>query len=66
MSQAKTGTMHGIASLSGYLSDGHGSPAIFSILVDSALATTPQLRAAVDGLVRKTQPHTVTRTRERV
>jgi D-alanyl-D-alanine carboxypeptidase len=62
--QAKTGTMHGISSLSGYLSDGHGSPAIFSILVDSALATTPQLRAAVDGLVRiLTSALTLTRTR---
>ena len=43
LAQAKTGAMHGVSSLCGYLSDGHGSPGIFSILVDSSVASAPQV-----------------------
>jgi len=49
---AKTGTMHGITTLSGYISvDESLCPGVFSIMVNSALGSTSKLRATVDELV---------------
>jgi len=49
--QAKTGTMSGVAALSGYLSSPNFSPLVFSILVNQSEQSSTGLRQAIDEMV---------------
>ncbi|MUL35385.1 D-alanyl-D-alanine carboxypeptidase/D-alanyl-D-alanine endopeptidase [Gloeocapsopsis dulcis] len=49
--QAKTGTMSGIAALSGYLNTASYEPLIFSILVNQSNLSATEIRQAIDEIV---------------
>ena len=51
--QAKTGTLSGITSLSGYLTNIQNQTLVFSILVNNSDRTAPELRQTIDQILQK-------------
>lgn len=51
MVYAKTGTMTGISTLSGYLQPSEGEPWVFAVMVNGANLPVQEQRAAIDGVV---------------
>ncbi|MGI0479668.1 D-alanyl-D-alanine carboxypeptidase/D-alanyl-D-alanine-endopeptidase [Geminocystis sp. CENA526] len=47
----KTGTLTGVASLSGYLKTAHYDDIVFSIIVNHSIANSPTLRNSIDQIV---------------
>ncbi len=49
--QAKTGTLTGVSSLSGYVVKNNGQPVAFSIIVNNYACSTGTIRAKIDDIV---------------